>query len=265
MPHPLFPLLHQAILAEAPELKADLVRRLLDAWHRGEVDLGDAPPPEAIPRPGYPPALQFAPPRKLSRRGAHSHEGRAALFHAVAHIEFSAINLALDAAYRFRGLPAAFYEDWLMVAEEEVGHFEAIRIHLRGLGCDYGDLPAHGGLWEAACDTAHDPLERMALVPRYFEARGLDVNPGMQEKLREAGDQEGVAILEIILRDEIGHVARGDRWFREICTQRGLEPESTFRELVERHVRHPWRGPFHCDARRQAGLSVDELHALGRG
>lgn len=261
----LFPRTKAALLAQTPETKAPLVRALLDDWRQGRLDLTSGEPPEPIPHPGHPQNLRLVPPRQTSRRSARSREGRAALFHAVAHIEFSAINLALDAVYRFRGLPSEFYEDWLVVAEEEVGHFEAIRVHLNELGCDYGDLPAHEGLWEMACATAGDPLERMALVPRYFEARGLDVNPGMQEKLREAGDLKGVAILEIILRDEIGHVARGDRWFRAICTQRGLEPETTYRELVQRHVRHPWRGPFHCDARRQAGFSVEELRELGCG
>jgi len=199
----------------------------------------------------------------LPRRGAGSSGARANLFHAVAHIEYSAINLALDAVYRFRGLPDEYHADWLTVAAEEVSHFELIRPHLQGLGHDYGDLPAHDSLWSMACETADDPLARMALVPRYLEARGLDVNPGMQEKLREAGDEAGVAILEVILRDEIGHVQRGDHWFRHLCAERGLEPEPTYRALVEQHIRAPWRGPFHCEARKAAGFSEQELHDLG--
>jgi uncharacterized ferritin-like protein (DUF455 family) len=252
-----------ALLAGDPEEKARLARALAADWRAGRLDRDDQDPAEPIPQPGLPPRLQLVPPRKLARRGTHTPEGRANLFHAVAHIEFSAINLALDAVYRFRGLPDAYYHDWLQVAEEEVGHFELIRAHLRTLGCDYGDLPAHDSLWAAACATADDPLARMALVPRYLEARGLDVNPGMQDRLREAGDLEGVAILEVILRDEIGHVARGDHWFRYLCAQRGLDPETSYRELVQRHIRSPWHGPFHCAARRQAGFSEGELRALG--
>jgi len=253
-----------ALLATSPEEKGRLTRALATDWRAGRVRRSmPTPPPAPIPTPGYPDGLRLVAPRKLAKRGTQTIEGRANLFHAVAHIEFSAINLALDAVYRFRAMPDAYYGDWLQVAEEEVYHFELIRAHLHQLGCDYGDLPAHDSLWAMACATAADPLARMALVPRYLEARGLDVNPGMQERLREAHDAEGVALLEIILRDEIGHVAFGDRWFRHLCAEHGLEPEATYRNLVTQHIKSPWHGPFHCTARRAAGFSEGELRALG--
>ncbi|MEJ2654165.1 MAG: ferritin-like domain-containing protein [Acidihalobacter sp.] len=151
----------------------------------------------------------------MPRRGLGTREGRAALVHAVAHIEFNAINLALDAVYRFRSLPRAYYDDWLRVADEEARHFMLLADRLTDFGMRYGDLPAHNGLWEMAVKTADDWLLRMALVPRVLEARGLDVTPGMIERLRQAGDMETVAALEVILREEVGHVAIGSRWFEE--------------------------------------------------
>jgi uncharacterized ferritin-like protein (DUF455 family) len=180
----------------------------------------------------------------------------------VAHIEFNAINLALDAVYRFRDLPEAYYGDWLQVAAEEAYHFSLLRERLRELDCTYGELPAHNGLWEQACKTDHDVLIRMALVPRVLEARGLDVTPGMMQRLREVGDEPTIAILEIILRDEIGHVRIGSHWFRYCCAQRGLEPEATFRQLIREVLQGPLRGPFYTEARLQAGFSANELAQL---
>ena len=199
---------------------------------------------------------------KVKQRKLGSPAGRFALVHAVAHIEFNAINLALDAVYRFRTLPDAYYADWLQVAAEEAYHFALIRERLQALGGEYGDLTAHNGLWEQACKTDHDVLVRMALVPRVLEARGLDVTPAIIRRLREVGDEDTVAVLEIILRDEIGHVRMGSHWFHYCCAQRGLEPKATFRQLICEIMQSPVRGPLYTEGRLQAGFTADELEQL---
>ncbi|HWU84292.1 MAG TPA: ferritin-like domain-containing protein, partial [Rhodocyclaceae bacterium] len=199
---------------------------------------------------------------QLPQRGAHTPEGRAALVHAIAHIEFNAINLALDHVVRFPEFPRDYVDDWLTVAAEEAYHFGLVRDHLRTLGHDYGDFAAYDGLWQMTLKTAHDPLARMALVPRLLEARGLDATPPIQRKLQGVGDTAAVAILDIILRDEVGHVAVGDRWFRVLCAERGLEPEQTYRRLLDEYAA-PWpQPPLNEEARRAAGFSEDELRTL---
>ncbi|PKM42147.1 MAG: DUF455 domain-containing protein [Gammaproteobacteria bacterium HGW-Gammaproteobacteria-1] len=242
--------------------KVALTRAAAQAWREGGLSLAAAHPPQTLAAPGRPARLRLVMPRELPRRRPDSREGRAILFHALTHIEFNAINLAWDAVYRFRAMPRAFYDDWIRVAEEEAQHFELLRAHLNTLDADYGDWPGHNGLWEMALKTAHDPLVRMALVPRCLEARGLDVNPGIQDKLRAAGDTEGCALLDIILRDEIGHVAIGDRWFRHLCAERGLAVETTYRSLMDEYMKGPPRGLFHLEARRSAGFSEAELAYL---
>lgn len=211
-----------------------------------------------MPVPGRPERPLLVHPREVPTRGLGTVAGRVALIHAVAHIEFNAINLALDAALRFSGLPAAYYADWLSVAQDEARHFVLLQTRLRQLGADYGDCTAHNGLWEAAEKTAHDPLVRMALVPRVLEARGLDVTPGMIRRLREVGDHETVVCLEVILAEEVGHVEKGTRWFRHLCAQRGLEPVATFRRLLGEHGAQ-LRPPFNEAARAQAGFVAEEL------
>lgn len=213
-------------------------------------------------RVGRPERPVLVSPAGLPRRGLGSVHGRIALLHAVAHIEFNAINLALDAALRFAGMPEDYYRDWLSVAFDEARHFRLLETRLNELGAAYGDLPAHNGLWEMAEKTAHDPLVRMALVPRVLEARGLDVTPGMIEKLRNAGDHDSVACLEIILEEEVRHVAIGSRWFRYLCEQRALVPESTFRSLLHEHYADGLRGPFNHEARLEAGFTESELEEL---
>ena len=180
----------------------------------------------------------------------------------MAHIEFNAINLAWDAVYRFRGLPRAYYDDWVGVADEEARHFGLMRDRLRTLGHDYGDFPAHDGLWSMARRTAADPLARMALIPRVLEARGLDVTPNMITRFRDAGDGETADCLAIILRDEISHVAAGTRWFHFLCAERGLEPESQYFELLARYLGGEVRGPLNLEDRRRAGFSEAELERL---
>ncbi len=217
--------------------------------------------PNDLRVPGRPPRPALIRPRDVPTRGLGSAEGRAALIHAIAHIEFNAINLALDAAWRFRGLPAPFTRDWISVAQDEARHFAMLRTRLRDYGHDYGDFPAHNGLWEAAEKTAHDPLERMACVPRVLEARGLDVTPGMIEKLRQARDVATVDVLTIILEEEVRHVAIGTHWFRWLCAQRGLEPLPTFTGLIARHGMGI-RPPFNEPARLAAGFDAAELALL---
>ncbi len=244
------------------EQKVAATHAAAEAWRNGRLSLEQPAAPEPIGEPGRPARLRLVLPRDLPQRRVTAPEGRAVLYHALTHIEFNAINLAWDAAYRFRGMPRAFYDDWVQVADEEAYHFRLLRDHLRSVGHDYGDFPGHNGLWEMARKTAHDPLVRMALVPRCLEARGLDVNPGIKARLLEVGDETGAALLDIILRDEIGHVAIGDRWFRYLCNQRDLEPESTYRALVDEYMSGPLRGPFHTAARRKAGFTEAELAYL---
>jgi uncharacterized ferritin-like protein (DUF455 family) len=222
-----------------------------------------AAPPACLP--GRPARPVLVPHTELAQRSMRTVAGRAALLHALAHIEFNAINLALDAAWRFAGLPEAWYRDWLQVAREEALHFELLRDHLRSLGFAYGDFPAHNALWEMAEKTRHDVLARVALVPRTLEARGLDASPPIKAKLVGAGDLRAGEILDIILRDEIGHVAIGNRWFRRLCAQRGLDPLATYERLAAEHAAPRPRAPFNLEARRAAGFAEDELARLGGG
>lgn len=238
-------------------------RAMAAAFGRGELGIpDDAPSPEPIRMPGRPATPKLVHPRELPRRGFGSHAGRAAFIHAVAHIEFNAIDLACDAIYRFRGLPAAFYADWVQVVDDEARHFLMLRKRLHDLNHDYGDFDAHNGLWEMAEKTAHDGLARMALVPRVLEARGLDVTPGMIEKLKSLGDVDTAAILEIILREEIAHVAAGSHWYRWYCERAGVEPRSRFRELLHEYAGGVLHGPFNTEARLLAGFDADELQSL---
>ncbi len=204
-------------------------------------------------------------PSKVPRRSLGKPEGRIALIHAVAHIEFNAINLALDAACRFAEMPPEYYADWISVAQDEARHFLLLSDRLEALDAKYGDLPAHDGLWEAAQKTAHDVLARMALVPRVLEARGLDVTPNMIEKLHSVGDAETVACLEVILAEEVRHVAIGTRWFRYVCAERNLEPDATFFELLMQYYKKMPTGPFNWADRMRAGFSESERERLEMG
>jgi len=215
-----------------------------------------------ILEPGYPASLQLVAPRELKRRGIQGQEGRNTLMHAIAHIEFNAINLALDAAYRFRNQPIEYYQDWIQIADDEARHFGLIRDYLNKHGCDYGDYKAHNGLWEMAVNTQHDVVARMALVPRVLEARGLDVTPGIIEKFERVNDRAAIDILNVIYSDEIGHVLLGSQWFFYQCKQRDLEPRATFTDMVERHLHGQLRGPFNIAARLQAGFDEIEMAAL---
>jgi uncharacterized ferritin-like protein (DUF455 family) len=253
-----------AALAEPdPARKAARVRALdaarLDGRATIDPSLALAEPPGLPGRPDRPTLVE---PRQLERRSMRSPAGRAVLLHALAHIEFNAINLALDAVWRFAAMPDAFYADWLKVAAEEAYHFSLLADRLAEFGHAYGDFPAHNGLWEMCERTADDVLARMALVPRTLEARGLDAAPPIRARLAQAGDLASAAILDVILRDEIGHVAIGNRWFRHLCALDGLDPLPAYRALAERYRAPRLRGPFNFDARRSAGFEAAELDAL---
>lgn len=245
-----------------PNEKVRLTRFYVCLWRDGLLDRESDKPVDAIPEPGRPPKPDLVAPSKVAKRSVNSEQGKQALVHAICHIEFNAINLAWDAVYRFRDMPDDYYDDWLTVADEEAYHFSLLRRRLQEMGCDYGDFDAHNGLWEMACKTHHDVLVRMALVPRVLEARGLDVTPGMMQRLRSSGDLRTVVLLEIILRDEIGHVAIGSRWFKYCCQQRNLDEEQEFESLLHEYMKGYIKGPFFEKARLEAGFSENELKML---
>ncbi len=266
----------EALCTADPTAKAAATHALWARWRAlGGADesawaaqAGIAPDP-ARPLPGRPERPELVPAQAVAQRSPFTREGLAALLHAIAHIEFNAIDLALDALWRFPGLPLDFYRQWLQVAHEEATHFGLLRELLLTLGHDYGDFPAHNGLWEMCVKTQHDPLARMALVPRTLEARGLDATPLIQSRLRQVTAREvkqeaqrAVEILDTILRDEIGHVAVGNRWYGWLCAQQGIEPLSHYRRLAREHAAPRLRPPFNDAARRAAGFTQAELDAL---
>ena len=254
----------EALLCGDPAAKTSLTLALRDDLRRGAVSIASErifKAPSAT-LPGRPARPVLLPPQHVPKRRLGSLEGRAALVHAIAHIEFNAINLALDIVWRFPNLPESFYRDWLNVAAEEALHFTFLLEHLRTLGYDYGDFPAHNGLWNMAEKTADDLLARLALVPRTLEARGLDVNPGIRAKLAAAGDTSAAAILDRILADEIGHVQIGNYWYRWACTQAGLDPIAAYAELTVRHQAPRLKAPFNHTARLQAGFTQSEIDWL---
>lgn len=268
-PNPIFqvPELRRAALhclsIDDAELKAEGVKVLAQVWQRSDIGLDtDAVLTPQHPIPGRPARPELVPPLAVKHRSMRTTEGRAALIHALAHIEFNAINLALDAIWRFPLMPRDYYADWLHVAAEEALHFSLLNAHLRQSGFRYGDFPAHNSLWDMAEKTQDDVLARIALVPRTLEARGLDASPAVRAKLAQAGDLAAAEILDIILRDEIGHVAIGNRWYAWLCATRGLEPVAAYAALAAQYKAPPLRGPFNLEARRAAGFSEAELDAL---
>lgn len=246
-----------------PATKANAARALYAAVLDGSLpctaNITLDEPPELPGRPARPELVE---PRKLGRRSMQSPQGRSVLLHALAHIEFNAINLALDAVWRFAGMPAAFYTDWLKVAAEEAYHFSLLSARLADYGHAYGDFPAHDGLWDMCERTRGDVLARMALVPRTLEARGLDASPPIRARLKQAGDDASASILDVILRDEIGHVLIGNRWFRHLCDEGGLDPHTTYTRLADQYHAPKLRGPFNFEARRDAGFDDAELAEL---
>jgi uncharacterized ferritin-like protein (DUF455 family) len=251
------------LLEPDPSRKTAMVAAMAADAQAGRLPpdpLATLAPTGAIP--GRPARPELVPPRLVGRRSMTTPEGRAMLVHALAHIEFNALNLALDALWRFGGMPAQYYADWLRVAFEEAGHFDLLAAHLRVLGQAYGDFPGHDSLWEMVDKTRDDVLARMALVPRTLEARGLDAIPPLRAKLAQAGDLAAAGILDIILRDEVGHVEIGNRWYYHLCRERGLEPRAAYADLALRYEAPTLRGPFNIEARRRAGFSEEDLLAL---
>lgn len=250
----------QYLLERDPAAKAEGVAALARTWAEGRVALDPQASLEAGgPVPGRPDKPELVPPRLVGRRSMATAEGRAMLVHALAHIEFNAINLALDAVWRFPGLPQAYYSDWLRVAHEESIHFGMLDRHLDTLGWRYGDFAGHDSLWEMVGKTTGDVLARMALVPRTLEARGLDAIPPLRAKLAQAGDEAAALILDRILVDEVGHVEIGNRWYLYLCQARALDPVSTYDQLTVRYAAPVLKGPFNLEARRRAGFTDADL------
>jgi uncharacterized ferritin-like protein (DUF455 family) len=254
-----------ALLETDPATKCDLTAALYRCWLARDLSTSEQSLILPIDDAGRPDAPLLVDPRQLERRSVASESGRCILLHAIAHIEFNAINIALDAAYRFRQMPAQYVADWLRVASEEAQHFQLLEQTLRQRGSYYGAYPAHRGLWDMVCRTRHDPLHRMALVPRVMEARGLDVTPAMIEKFDQVGDTAAVAILERIYHDEIDHVRIGNHWYQLFCDQRGIDAQSQFKLLVDDYMGGKLRGPFNWPARLEAGFAEAELSALEQG
>jgi uncharacterized ferritin-like protein (DUF455 family) len=255
-----------ALAAFTCDAPTDKVAAVLQLWEqRDALVINTTHLFEAPPQPGRPPRPLLVLPKEVPRRSPYTPEGHAALLHSIAHIEFNAINLALDAAWRFAGLPADYYRDWLRVAFEEAQHFSLLRDHLAGLGHAYGDFVAHDGLWTMAENTRHDVVARMALVPRTLEARGLDATPIIQAKLRKVGSVaalQAADILDTILREEVGHVAIGNHWYHWLCQRDGLDSARFHAAAASRHGGPSLKPPFNLEARRRAGFSQAELDAL---
>ena len=250
------------LIEDDTKTKCELTKKLYQDISNNKLNYENSGIPEKLEKPGIPSKVELVMPQKLTKRSVHSKEGHASLIHSICHIEFNAINLALDAVYRFRDMPKEYYLDWSKVAAEEAYHFTLLETHLISLGYHYGDFKAHNGLWRMALETAHDSLVRMALVPRVLEARGLDVTPSIIKKLHYIKDTEAIRILDIIFNDEIGHVAIGTNWFHYLCAERKLDKYDTFLELMNKHLKGKVHGPYHTDARMKAGFSDAELEYL---
>ena len=248
-----------------PRAKAAAGRRLAADWCDGTVTVicgARSLPP--LGRPARPDRPELHLPRDMPRRRLSGSRGRIALLHAIAHIELNAIDMAWDLIARFAhaGLPRAFFDDWVEVAADEGRHFTLLNERLAELEAAYGDLPAHDSLWQAAEDTAHDLAARLAVVPMVLEARGLDVTPAMVAKLRRAGDEPSAVLLQLILDEEISHVAAGRRWFEWLCQRDGVEPTARWRALVANHFKGVLKPPFNNEARNQAGMTAKYYHSI---
>lgn len=244
-----------------PKIKCDKVDLLYDELMAGKITpYQDEDVVEIMPA-GRPNKPELVSPNAVPSRGVGSKEGVITLAHAICHIEFNAINLGLDAAFRFRSMPAQYYADWLLVAKDEAKHFRMLSDFLESRGSHYGAFVAHNGLWLSAEKTAHDPLIRMALVPRVLEARGLDVTPGIIQRLKQAKEDEIVGLLGIILEEEEGHVLVGNHWYRYLCEKQNLPPKETFFNLLEEYGQ-TLRPPFNIEARLRSGFTQEEIDYL---
>ncbi|WP_457583261.1 ferritin-like domain-containing protein [Ensifer canadensis] len=247
----------EAISTADLTIKTELAQEAARRWQRRALSLR-SPLDRPVPlRPGRPEKPVLTPPTQVKKRSLGSLNGRIALLHSIAHIELNAVDLALDIVARFASepVPNSFFDGWMKVAFEEAKHFRMVRQRLNDLGADYGDLPAHDGLWQAAHDTRNDLTARLAVVPLILEARGLDVTPALQARMRETGDFETAAVLDVIYEDEKGHVAVGAKWFRFLCARERKDPAATFQQLVRANFRGPLKAPFNDIARAEAGLT----------
>lgn len=253
-----------AIIAADLDLKTALAQETARRWFARTLSMRSPRDPALPHRPGRPEKPELIPPKHMEKRSLHTLKGRIALLHALAHIELNAVDLALDIVARFttERVPHSFFDGWMQVAFEEAKHFRLVRDRLRDLGADYGDLPAHDGLWQAAHDTRNDLTARLAVVPLILEARGLDVTPALQAKMRETGDDASADVLDVIYNDEKGHVAVGAKWFRFLCAREKKDPSATFKALVRSNFRGPLKPPFNDVARAEAGLTPSFYRAL---
>jgi uncharacterized ferritin-like protein (DUF455 family) len=244
--------------------KTEITQQTAGRWFARKLSLRSPLDPGLPDRPGRPERPELIPPKQMEKRSLHSVRGRVALLHAIAHIELNAVDLALDIVARFatEPVPNSFFDGWMQVAFEEAKHFRLVRKRLQDLGADYGDLPAHDGLWQAAHATRNDLTARLAVVPLILEARGLDVTPALQAKMRESGDLESAAVLDVIYNDEKGHVAIGAKWFRFLCAREKRDPARTFHALVRANFRGPLKAPFNDIARAEAGLTPSFYRSL---
>ncbi len=258
----LFSRAHYCLLLDNPEEKVKQTYLLQEQLLEQVLLLEPLDEIEKIPVAGRPATPVLVNPKDVPRRNIAGLKGRLALVHAIAHIEFNAINLALDAVYRFQDMPGQYYLDWCRVAAEEAQHFTMLSDYLESHSIAYGDYNAHNGLWEMAVKTDNDVMVRMALVPRVLEARGLDVTPSMINKLEPTGDTKLITILKKIFDDEIGHVKIGSHWFKKLCQERELDSEKTFLQLIDQYMQGAKFGPFETEAREQAGFSKAEMEAL---
>ena len=247
------------------QIKVSRVFQLFDEYHKQLVDINPAAllNSQDLALPGRPQRPELIPPLQVPKRKMDSVEGRVALLHSLAHIEFNAINLALDAIWRFPNMPQQYYEDWLRVAKEEAYHFTLVNEYIQSFGFSYGDFSAHNSLWEMVERTQDSVIARMALVPRTMEARGLDAVPMIRDRFKQIKELGAVDILETILRDEIGHVAIGNHWFNFLCEKDNLSPITAYRDLAKKYSAPKLRGPFNLEARKQAGFTAKELSLLG--
>lgn len=253
-----------------PTAKSAAARDCAARWRAGALSLPEPGATSLAPaRPARPEAPELLPPGQVPRRRLGTVAGRIALLHAVAHIEFNAIDLAFDMIARFGGDPRiadsdrhAFVSDWVSVGDDEARHFMMVRDRLQTLGADYGELPAHDGLWEAAAATSGDLAARLAIAPMVLEARGLDVTPGMIDKLKSVDDPDSAAVLNVIYTEEVAHVAAGRRWFEAVCASEGEDPTERFHTLVKSHFKGELKRPFNTPARDRAGMPGDWYEPL---
>ncbi|WP_165219376.1 ferritin-like domain-containing protein [Affinirhizobium pseudoryzae] len=254
----------EAITSADLDRKTALTQETATRWFERRLSLRSPLDPPLPDRPGRPDKPELVPPKLVEKRSLHTVKGRIALLHAIAHIELNAVDLALDivARYATEPVPHSFFDGWMQVAFEEAKHFRMVRNRLRELGADYGDMPAHDGLWQAAHSTRNDLTARLAVVPLILEARGLDVTPALQEKMRETGDLETADVLNVIYTDEKGHVAIGAKWFRFLCAREKRDPAATFQQLVRANFRGALKPPFNDLARAEAGLTPSFYRTL---